>query len=145
MSQITVIHILRKAGIDYQKIIHNNANFLHTLNVDYLIYDNLESFEVLKIIKNIENLSYVRKVFTNLKQTFLESGLLANGEKVIYLKSDDILNMQNVEILEKERPNILKKDLLKINNIKNLNFKYSEFNLLIKENKTFWEKLKLLF
>lgn len=115
------------------------------MNVEYLVYDNLKSDVVLKFIKTTTSVKYFRKDFLNSKTSFLESGLMALGDRIIYLKSEDKLTMENVEYLEKVRPNILKQDLRKIANLKNPDFKYDNFNLLVKENKTLWEKIKLLF
>jgi sulfate adenylyltransferase subunit 1 (EFTu-like GTPase family) len=145
MTQITVVQILRNEDLEYKKIILNNSLFLNSLDVEYVIYDNLKSSIVLKFIKDVKRVKYFRKDFASIKQSFLESGLLASGEKIIYLKSDDSLSMENIEKIEKERPNIFKSELKKISKIKKVDFKYADFNLLIKENKTFFEKLKLLF
>lgn len=149
MYKISVIQVLRlepKNSLpNYEKIISENNLFLQTHNVEYIIYDNLKSFDVLKFIKNTPHLKYFRKDFSNSRNSFLESGMLSSGEKIIFLKSEDILSVENVERLEKERPNILKKDLKKISNLKKSDFHYDDFNLLIKENKTFFEKLKTLF
>jgi hypothetical protein len=152
MSKLSIIQILRLDNIkNYQEIIVANAKFLHDINksglmnVEYLVYDNLKSDVVLKFIKTTTSVKYFRKDFLNSKTSFLESGLMALGDRIIYLKSEDKLTMENVEYLEKVRPNILKQDLRKIANLKNPNFKYDNFNLLVKENKTLWEKIKLLF
>ncbi len=53
------------------------------------------------------------------------------------------MNTNNVEKIEKVRPNISRKDLKKINSIKNENFKYDDFNLLVKDNKTLFERIRL--
>lgn len=149
MSKITVIQILQKEPSDkdsqYKEIITNNSLFLNSVNVEYIVYDTLKSFEVLKFVKEIPKIKYFRKTFENTKKAMLDAGILANGEKVIYLKSEDSLTLQNVERLEKIRPNVFKKDLNKISNIKPDNFKYDDFQLLIKDKKTLWEKLKLIF
>ncbi len=150
MPIISIIQILRREGLNYSKIIPENKSFFDSLSsgnqtkIEYIVYDNLKSQDVLKFVKSLEDVKYIRKTFLNVKNTFLEAGQLASGEKIIFLKSDDILNLSNVEHLEKIRPNILKKDLAKINNIKKEDFNYDSFNLLTKDQKSFWEKIKLL-
>lgn len=151
MTQISIVHILRKENLEYKSIILQNKAFLDSVDtekekkLEYIVYDNLESYEVLGFIKKIASIKYFRKSFLNLKTSLLESGLLASGQKIIFLKSDDILTLENVQTLEVRRPNILKKDLKKISLLQKENFKFDEFNLLIKEEKTVWEKLKLFF
>lgn len=145
MPPISVIHILRKESLNYQDNILSNSKFLETIKVEYIVYDNLKKTEVLSFIKQVKNVKYFRKDFKNAKTSFLESGLLANGQKIIFLKSDDYLTTENVQKLEEIRPNILRKDLRKIASLKNEDFHYDDFNLLIKENKSTWEKLKLFF
>jgi len=145
MTQITVVQILRNEDLEYKKVILNNSLFLNALKVEYIVYDNLKTSAVLKFIKDIKEVKYFRKNFANIKQSFLETGLLASGDKILYLKSDDLLSMENIEKIEKERPNIFKNELKKISKIKKDDFKYADFNLLIKEKKTFFERLRLLF
>ncbi len=145
MPPISVVHILRKENIDYQKIISTNADFLETLKVEYIIYDNLKSTKVLTFIKQSTYPKYFRKNFKNAKTSFLESGILASGQKIIFIKSDDTLTTKNVQELEEIRPNIFKKDLKKISKLKEEDFHYDDFNLLIKDKKTCWEKIKLFF
>jgi hypothetical protein len=145
MTQITVVQILRNEELEYKKVILNNSLFLNALKVEYVVYDNLKTSAVLKFIKDIKEVKYFRKNFANIKQSFLETGLLASGDKILYLKSDDLLSMENIEKIEKERPNIFKNELKKISKIKKDDFKYADFNLLIKEKKTFFERLRLLF
>lgn len=147
MPNISVIQILRKEklenNLNYKKVISENFNFLKSVNVEYIVYDNLKSFEILEFIKNYD-IKYFRKDFKNTKTSMLESGMLADGIKLIYLKSNDILNFENVEQLEKIRPNLMKKDLKKVGNLKQENFSYDDFNLLIKDNKTIFEKVKII-
>lgn len=151
MPQITIVQVLRREGLDYAEIINQNKTFFDSLNsgdeskIEYIVYDNLKSFNVLKFIKNIVGVKYFRKTFLNVKHTFIEAVQLASSEKIIFLKSDDILNLKNVEHLEKIRPGILKLDLLKIKKIKHDDFNYDDFNLLIKDKKSLWEKIKLVF
>jgi hypothetical protein len=151
MPQITIVQVLRREGLDYAEIINRNKTFFDSLNsgdeskIEYIVYDNLKSFNVLKFIKNIVGVKYFRKTFLNVKHTFIEAVQLASSEKIIFLKSDDILNLKNVEHLEKIRPGILKLDLLKIKKIKHDDFNYDDFNLLIKDKKSLWEKIKLVF
>ena len=144
MPPITVVQILRKENLSYQDIISQNSKFLETLKVEYIIYDNLKKTDVLGFIKKFKYPKYFRKNFKNAKTSLLESGILANGQKIIFLKSDDLLTSENVQKLEKVRPNILRKDLRKVSLIKKEDFHYDDFNLLIKDKKTLWEKLKLL-
>lgn len=151
MIQISIVQVLRKEGLDYEKIVLQNKAFLDSVDtekekkLEYIVYDNLESYKVLGFVKNIAGLKYFRKTFQNLKTSLLEAGLLTNGQKIIYLKSDDVLTLDNVQKIETTRPHILRKDLKKISELQKDNFKYDEFNLLIKENKTLWEKIKLYF
>lgn len=149
MSKITIIQVLRKEPsplfLSYEQIILANSKFLNSVNVEYIIYDTLESLSILNFIKNISGIKYFRKSFVNTRRTLFESGKLAKSEKIIFLKSQDVLTVENVKLLEEIRPNILQKDLQKILNIKKENFNYDRFNLLIKDNKTFFEKLKVFF
>lgn len=145
MPPISVIQILRKENLDYKHIISSNSHFLEKIKVEYIVYDNLKNTEVLSFIKNFKGLRYFRQDFYNSKKSFLESSIFANGQKIIFLKSDDILTNNNVQVLEDLRPNILRKDLHKIRNLKKNDFHYDDFNLLIKDEKTFLEKIKLLF
>lgn len=148
MSNISVIQIFRKSPGNPSEIILENAKFLANQEVEYFVYDNLSDFEILKKVGasplKESKIKYFRKGFISLKTSFIESGLLSSGEKIIYLKENDVLNMSNVEILEATRPNILKKDFRRITQIKNNNFKFDLFNLLIKEKKTFLEKIKII-
>jgi hypothetical protein len=137
--------VLGRSGLDYQKILENNYRFLSSTSVEYIVYDALPDYKVLEFIKKYPKIRYVRKSFLNTRACMLETGLLSSGEKLIYLKSADIVTPENVTELETIRPNILRKDLKKIASIKRENFSYDNFNLLIKENKSIWEKLKLLF
>ncbi len=145
MPPISVIQILRKENLGYKDIISQNSKFLGNIKVEYIVYDNLKNTEVLSFIKNFGNLKYFRQDFQNAKKSFLESSIFASGQKIIFLKSDDILTINNVQTLEEIRPNISKKDLQKISNLKKENFHYDDFNLLIKDEKTFLEKIKLFF
>ncbi len=151
MPQITIVQVLRREGLDYAEIINQNKTFFDSLNsegeskIEYIVYDNLKNYSVLRFIKNIVGVKYFRKTFLNVKNTFIEAVQLASSEKIIFLKSDDILNLKNVEHLEKIRPGILKKDLFKIKKIKQDDFNYDDFNLLIKDKKSLWEKIKLVF
>jgi len=151
MPQITIVQVLRREGLDYAKIINQNKTFFDSLNsgnqakIEYIVYDNLKNFTVLQIIKNVGGVKYFRKTFQNVKNSFIDASLLASGEKIIFLKSDDILNLNNVEHLEQVRPNILKKEIEKIKHLKKEDFNYDDFNLLIKDKKSLWEKVKLIF
>jgi hypothetical protein len=145
MPPISVVQILRKEDLDYQKIILENSKFLELVKVEYIVYDNLKNHHVLKFIKNIKSARYFRKEFKDVKTSFQESAQLSTGVKIIFLRSDDVLNMENVQVLENIRPHILKSDLHKISKLKKDNFQYDHFNLLVKDKKTLWEKTKLLF
>lgn len=145
MSKITIIQILRKPGIDYKKIIRENTAFLERLNLEYIIYDNLKTYEVLEFIKENNFVKYFRKDFKSVKHSMLESGMLANGINILYLKSDDILTNENVERVETTRPGILRKDLKKIADLTVENFKYHDFDLVMKEKKNFFEKFRVWF
>lgn len=142
MQKPSVVQIFRKPDLNYENIIQSNSKFLKEVDVEYLVYDNLEKFEILDFIKNFPDVRYVRKEFKNLKTSFLDCGLLATNPKIIYLNSEDIINYNNAELLEKIRPSIFKKDLKKVSELKWENFKYDDFNFLMKENKTILEKIK---
>lgn len=149
MPNISVVQVLRKDPLEmktsYREIISQNSLLLHGFSVEYIVFDQLPSMEVVRFIRDYRGLKYYRKDFTTLKQSFLEALHLANGKKVIFLKSGDILTQENVEQMEKVRPNIFKKDVQKLKDLMRENFKYDDFNLLMKENKTFTDKIKLLF
>lgn len=151
MIQISIVQVLRKDGLNYEKILSTNKAFLDSVDtekekkLEYIVYDCLKNFEVTKIMKKFPELKYIRKEFLNLKNTFLEGASLSNGAKIIFLKSDDILTLENIQRIEVVRPNITRDKLEKLRSVSQDNFDYDKFNLLIKDKKTFAEKLKLLF
>lgn len=143
MYNISVIQIIRMDNMDHKNVIIKNSQFLKSVGVEYIVYDTLEKFHVLKFIRDIPHVKYYRYENQNLTSAFAEAGTLALGKKIIYLKSDDILNMDNVEFLEKVRPNLYKDELHKISRIKTDNFKYDNFHILIKEDRNIFDYIKI--
>jgi hypothetical protein len=149
MAQVTVIQVLRRETVgstpDYNKILLQNAAFLKQYGVEYFVVDTLKSFQVVQKVKQIADITYFRTSFKDAMSTLSEFGTLANGEKIVFLKSEDLLNGNNVATLEASRPNFYKKDIGRLAKLKKKDFNFDDFNLLFKENKTLWEKVKVLF
>jgi hypothetical protein len=145
MQRPTVVQIFRKNHINYRKIIEKNQAFLTQVNVEYFVYDTLDSFEILDFMKNFPTIRYVRKSFKNLKAIFLECALLANNPKVIFLNSEDRIDFDNAEQLELERPSFYKAEIQKVSEIRKDNFKFSEFKDLMEGKYSFLDRLKNIF
>ncbi len=149
MSKISVVQIFKKnnQSENLDKIISNNSDFLHKLNVEYIVLDHLESYNIVTFIKKHTNLKYFREKFTNSKKSFLQviNFVSKDTEKIIFLKSNDLLSFENIELLEKKRPNLYKNKISKLVELKESDFKFDNFNLIMKEKKTWFEKIYLFF
>lgn len=145
MTRITVIQILQDDTLDYNTILSSNSVFLNAHEVEYIVWDNLKNYNALEIAKNLPFVKYVRKDFKDTKSSFLESAELSNGQDILFLKSSDILTYENLKELETIRPSINRSELSKLESLKWENFKFSDFSLLMKNKKTFVERLKIFF
>jgi hypothetical protein len=145
MPPVSVIQIFykdSKKDIDFRKIIKSNSEFLEMVKVEYIVYDNLNEDDILRSVKDYNFLKYYRKKFKNLKTSFQESSIFANGSKIIFLKPTDILNMDNVQQVENDRPSLLKNNLKTLDRISHDNINFENFKLLVKDEKNFLEKIQ---
>jgi len=145
MTRITVIQILQDENLDYNTILSSNSSFLNAHGVEYIVWDNLNSFNALEIAKKLPFVKYVRKYFKDTKSSFLESAELSNGQDILFLKSSDMLTYENLKTLEVERPSINRSEIGKLERLKWENFKFADFSMLMKSKKTFLERLKIFF
>lgn len=145
MTRITVIQVLHDEKLDYKPILVNNSNFLNSHQVEYIVWDNLEGYNALSIAKDLPSVRYIRKDFKDTKSSFLESAQLSQGGDILFLKSSDVLSHENLTELERERPSLNRSQLGKLEKFPWENFKFSDFNFLMKEKKTFLERVRMFF
>lgn len=165
-SKVSIVHIFsphlgqlpnrdsEMPSEDTLKVIENNAIFLHSHNVEYIILDNLN--EILGgdfLLKNISKLNsfqenkliYVKKDHSKLKALFLTGVEIATNENIYFIKDKQIVDLENISKIEKENPLLKKNDTEFFKQNVAENFKWVDFKLYMKKNKNFWDKTKLFF
>lgn len=154
-SQISIVHIFSYPPTNLENI-ENNASFLSTHNVEYIILDNLNQKEN-KIdndflLKNISQLPsfinkkiiYLKEDFENLKQSFLTTIEITKNSNIYFILNQQILNLENIQKIEKVNPYLLKSNLNFFkDNVPN-NFKFENYKLYMKTNKTIFDKVKII-
>lgn len=123
MNSIAFVHILRKRGLDYKKIILANSLFFSSKNVEYLVYDNTESFEIINFIRDFKKVKYMRVEFMDMRTSKWHAKLLVEADNVFFIQNEEMVNTENfMKYLENKKTpleklknffkNLIEKDLL---------------------------------
>lgn len=123
MNSIAFVHILRKRSLDYKKIILANSLFFSSKNVEYLVYDNTESFEIINFIRDFKKVKYMRVEFMDMRASKWHAKLLVEADNVFFIQNEEMVNTENfMKYLENKKTpfeklknffkNLIEKDLL---------------------------------
>jgi len=109
--------------LDYKKIILANSLFFSSKNVEYLVYDNTESFEIINFIRDFKKVKYMRVEFMDMRASKWHAKLLVEADNVFFIQNEEMVNTENfMKYLENKKTpfeklknffkNLIEKDLL---------------------------------